>query len=55
MVLSRRRVDVRAHEALSIDNEQLEEVNTNQIFQINNKLNFKEDLAMKNFKEDLAI
>jgi hypothetical protein len=48
MVLSRRRVDVGAHEALSINNEQLEEVNSINFFgvQIDNKLNFKEHLAM---------
>jgi hypothetical protein len=48
MVLSRRRVDVRAHEALSIDSEQLEEVNSIKYLgaQIDNKLNFKEHLAI---------
>jgi hypothetical protein len=48
MGLSRRRVDVGAHEALSIYNEQLEEVNSIKYFrvQIDNKLNFKKHLAM---------
>jgi hypothetical protein len=47
-VFSRRCVDFGAHEALSIDKEQLEEVN-NIIYlgvQMDNKLDFKEHLAM---------
>jgi hypothetical protein len=46
MVLSRRRVDVGAHEALSIDNEQLEEKKEYLGVQIDNKFNPKEHLAM---------
>jgi hypothetical protein len=48
MMLPRRHVDVGAHEALSIDNEQLEEVKRIKYLgvQIDNKLNFKEHLAM---------
>jgi hypothetical protein len=43
MLFSRRRVDVKMHEALSIDSEQLEEVNSMKYLgvQIDNKLNFK--------------
>jgi hypothetical protein len=44
MVLSRRRVDVGEHEALSIDNEQLEEMNSIKYMGV--KLNFKEHLAL---------
>jgi hypothetical protein len=48
MVLSRRRVNVGAHEAQSIDNEQMEEWNSIKYLgvQIDNKLNFKEHLDM---------
>jgi hypothetical protein len=48
MVLSSRRVDVGTHEALSIDNEQLQEVNSIKYLgvQIAKELIFKEHLAM---------
>jgi hypothetical protein len=46
MVISRRHLDFGTHEALSIGNEQLEEVNSMEYLgvQIDNKLNFKDHL-----------